>query len=70
MGCIFFAKEPMVIVNDMDSYFNQTQPECSVYSEDHNEFPIHKGNIFKGYWQVYGCNLIYGTISLKLNYFK
>ena len=47
MGCIFFSKEPMVIVQGMDSYFNQTQPECSVYSEDHNEFPIHKEILYQ-----------------------
>ena len=55
MGCIFFAKEPMAIVHGMDSYFTQTQPECSVYSEDHNEFPIHKGNILWGVEKYLGA---------------
>ena len=67
MGCIFFAKEPMVIVQGMDSYFNQTQPECSVYSEDHNEFPIHKGYFLKGLdnWSGAVWSFVQGSHNLS-----
>ena len=43
----FYNKDPMAVVNNMDSYFKQIPPDCSIYSEDGFEFPIHKELLYQ-----------------------
>ena len=47
MASIFYNKDPMAIVNNMDSYFKQIPPDCSIYSKDGFEFPIHKELLYQ-----------------------
>ena len=37
----------MVLVNNMDSYFKRTPPDCSFYSRDYSEVPIHKELLYQ-----------------------
>ena len=47
MASIFYNKDPMAIVNNMDSYFKQIPPDCSIYSKDGFDFPIHKELLYQ-----------------------
>ena len=47
MACIFYNKDPMAIVHNMDSYFKQIPPDCSIRSEDGFEFPIHRELLYQ-----------------------
>jgi len=42
MGCTFYNEEPMVLIDNMESYFKQKPPDCSIFSDNNCEFPIHK----------------------------
>ena len=42
MGPPFYNKNPNIVVDYMDSYFRQKATDCSLYSEDGIEYPIHK----------------------------
>ena len=42
MGTMLYNKEPMALVYNMDYYFQQKPPDCSLYSRDGCEFPVHK----------------------------
>ena len=33
---------PLALFHNLDSYMKMTPPDCSLYSEDGYEFPIHK----------------------------
>ena len=36
-------KDPITsVIKSMNSYFELKQPECSFYSEDGHEIPVHK----------------------------
>ena len=41
MGTMLYNSEPMALVHDMDSYFRQNPPDCSLFSRDGCEFPVH-----------------------------
>ena len=47
MNCVVYSKEPMVLINNMDSYFNQTPPDCSLFSQDNHEIRIHKELLYQ-----------------------
>ena len=48
MACVMVSNnEPMALVNSMDSYFNNTQPDCSLFSRDNCEIPVHKDVLFQ-----------------------
>ena len=47
MVSLFYNKNPLAIVNHMESYFKQIPPDCSIYSEDGFEFPIHKELLYQ-----------------------
>ena len=47
MNYVVYSKEPMVLINNMDSYFNQTPPDCSLFSQDNHEIPIHKELLYQ-----------------------
>ena len=42
-----YNKEPMVLVRTMDSYFRTTPPDCSLYSQNNYEHPIHKELLYQ-----------------------
>ena len=44
---VFYNKEPMVLINNMDSYFKEKPPDCSLFSDNSFEFPIHKELFFQ-----------------------
>ena len=47
MNCVVYSKEPLVLINNMDSYFNQMPPDCSLFSQDNHEIPIHKELLYQ-----------------------
>ena len=47
MDCVLFSKEPLALVNNMDSYFKETNPDCSFFSQDNCEIPIHKELLYQ-----------------------
>ena len=46
-NCIVITKEPLVLCNNMDSYFKNTPPDCSLYSEGNHEISIHKELLYQ-----------------------
>ena len=47
MNCTLYNTEPMVIVSHMDAYFKQKPPDCSFFSQDNFEFPVHKEVLYQ-----------------------
>ena len=46
-NCIVITKEPLVLCNNMDSYFKNTPPDCSLYSKGNHEISIHKELLYQ-----------------------
>ena len=46
-NCIVITQEPLVLCNNMDSYFKNTPPDCSLYSEGNHEISIHKELLYQ-----------------------
>ena len=42
MGIAVYNKEPLVLINAMESYFKSTPPDCSLFSGDNYGILIHK----------------------------
>lgn len=42
MGSFFSNKNQMILLNYMDLYFNHKPTDCTLYSDDGYEFPIHQ----------------------------
>ena len=42
MGIALYNKEPLVLINAMESYFKSTPPDCSLFSDDNYGIQIHK----------------------------
>ena len=47
------AYDPMVLVKYMDIYFKTKTPDCSLYSEDGYEIPVHREVLYQTKWVVY-----------------
>ena len=47
MTCTYYNKDPLALVNNMDSYFKQIPADCSLFSEDGFELPIHKELLYQ-----------------------
>ena len=47
MTTVIFNKDPLVVVKNMDSYFKQIPPDCSLFCEDGSELPIHKELLYQ-----------------------
>ena len=47
MTCVVVSKTPLALVKNMESYFNQNPPDCSLFSQDNFEFPVHKEVLFQ-----------------------
>ena len=45
--------DPMVLVKCMDEYFKTKTPECSLYSEDGYEIPVHCEVLYQTKWVDY-----------------
>ena len=46
MGSFFHNKNQMILVNYMDLYFSHKPTDCTLYSDDGYEFPIHQVSFF------------------------
>ena len=42
MGIAVYNKEPLVLINAMESYFKSTPPDCSLFCDDNYGILIHK----------------------------
>merc|ERR1712223_353927 len=42
MGSFFINKDPLVLVSNYDSYLSLVPPDCTLYSDDGQEFQVHK----------------------------
>ena len=72
MTSALLDKKPMVLIKkrdsyfkqahmkNMESYFKQNPPDCSLYSQDNFEFPVHKEVLYQ---TKYLCEIIKNTIS-------
>ena len=47
MSCILYAKESMVLINNMDTYFKNTPPDCTLFSKDNDEIWVHKELLYQ-----------------------
>ena len=47
MVCVLHSKEPLVLFDNMDSYFLTTPPDCSLFSQDNHEIQIHKELLYQ-----------------------
>ena len=47
MTTVIFNKDPLVVVKNMDSYFKQIPPDCSLFCEDGSELSIHKELLYQ-----------------------
>ena len=45
--------DPIVLVKCMDEYFKTKTPDCSLYSEDGYEIPVHCEVLYQTKWVVY-----------------
>ena len=45
--------DPMVLVKCMDEYFKTKTPDCSLYSEDGYEIPVHCEVLYQTKWVDY-----------------
>ena len=51
MGSSFYNKNRMVLADYMNSYFSHKSTDCTIYSDDGYEFPIHKVSFYI-LWQM------------------
>ena len=42
-----YSKDPMALVNTMESYFKSTPPDCNLYSQDNYGVLIHKELLYQ-----------------------
>ena len=47
MVCVLHSKEPLLLFDNMDSYFLSTPPDCSLFSQDNHEIQIHKELLYQ-----------------------
>ena len=47
MNCCLHNKEPLTLVSNMEMYFKNTLPDCSLFSKDNCEIPIHKELLYQ-----------------------
>ena len=66
------AYDPMVLVKYMALYFNTKPPDCSFYSEDGYEIPVHCEVLYQTKWVVYfnseNCHFISEFSILDVNF--
>ena len=71
MGSVFYNKNQKDIVSYMSLYFKQKDTDCSLFSNDGYEFPVHKVSEFsyqkRSFLKIKKSNLILGiTMSNKI----
>ena len=47
MGCVIFNKDQLNLAKSMDEHLKSKPPDCSLFSEDGFEFPIHKELLYQ-----------------------
>ena len=72
MTSVLLDKKPMILIKkrdsyfkqaflkNMESYFKQNPPDCSLYSQDNFEFPVHKEVLYQ---TMYLCEIIKNSNS-------
>ena len=60
------AYDPMVLVKCMDEYFKTKTPQCSLYSEDGYEIPVHCEVLYQTKWVVYFDFENFNFVSLRI----
>ena len=47
MNCTLKAQDPWILVDNMNSYFKSQPKNCSIFSEENCEFPIHNEILYQ-----------------------
>ena len=47
MDCLLFNNDPMSLVDNMNSYFKNTQPDCSLFSKENHKILVHKELLYQ-----------------------
>ena len=47
MDCTLKAQDPWILVDNMNSYFKSQPKNCSIFSEENCEFPIHNEILYQ-----------------------
>ena len=47
MNTVLYNKEPLVLIDHMDTYFKEKPPEVSLVSKDGHEIQIHKELLYQ-----------------------
>ena len=47
MDCLLHNKDPMSLVENMDSYFKNTPPDCSLFSKENHKILVHKELLYQ-----------------------
>ena len=47
INCLVISQEPLLLCNEMDSYFKSVPPDCSLYSEENHEISIHQELLYQ-----------------------
>ena len=72
MTCTYYNKDPLALLSNMDSYFKQIPPDCSLFSDDVGK--VYCGNhriasqLFDSLKELFGFpsrNFDFGGIVLK-----
>ena len=44
---VLYSMEPLALVRGMESYFKERPPDCSLFSQDNFEIPVHKEVLYQ-----------------------
>ena len=47
MESILYIKDPMILINGMDPYFKKNEPDCTLFSQNNHNIPVHKEVLFQ-----------------------
>ena len=47
MNCVLHSTEPLALLDGMQSYFQQRPPDCSLFSQENFEVPVHKEVLYQ-----------------------
>ena len=47
MNCVIHSTEPLALLDGMQSYFQQRPPDCSLFSQENFEVPVHKEVLYQ-----------------------
>ena len=47
MGSVLYIKDPMILINGMDPYFKKNEPDCTLFSQNKQNIPVHKEVLYQ-----------------------